>query len=115
MKHTPGPWQIGQQHHTGGGEFYNASCVYQAGTETPAVCSVYGLPINQTRDAVVEMATRRKDTAEGLANARLIAAAPELLAALQAIVALDDGDSPDLWHYEKEFAAGVAAIAKATA
>lgn len=46
-------------------------------------------------------------------DARLIAAAPELLNALIAIVALDDGDKPDLWHFEKEFQAGRAAIAKA--
>lgn len=46
-------------------------------------------------------------------DARLIAAAPELLAALKAIVALDDGDKPDLWHFEAEFEAASAAIAKA--
>ena len=38
----------------------------------------------------------------------------DLLAALQAIVALDDGDKPDLWHFEKEFANARAAIARAT-
>ncbi len=45
---------------------------------------------------------------------RLRAVNAELLEALQAIVALDDGDSPDLWHFEAEFAAARAAIAKAT-
>jgi hypothetical protein len=33
-----------------------------------------------------------------------------LRAALTAIVALDDGDSPDLWHFEKEFAQARAAL-----
>lgn len=46
-------------------------------------------------------------------DALLIAAAPELLEALQAIVALDDGGNPDLWHFEAEFDAARAAISKA--
>jgi hypothetical protein len=32
--------------------------------------------------------------------------------ALAAILELDDGDKPDLWHFEKEFEDGRAAIAK---
>jgi len=48
------------------------------------------------------------------ADARLIAAAPDLLAALQALVALDDGDKPDLWHFNVEFDAARAAITRAT-
>ncbi len=43
-------------------------------------------------------------------NADVVA---ELLTALEAILALDDGDAPDLWHFEKEFGAGRAAVAKA--
>ena len=35
----------------------------------------------------------------------------QLRDALKAIVDLDDGDKPDLWHFEKEFAAGRAALA----
>jgi hypothetical protein len=38
----------------------------------------------------------------------------DLLAALEAIVELDDGDKPDLWHYEAEFDAARAAITKGT-
>lgn len=64
--------------------------------------------MNEHTDARLHSSEQRK------ANAILIAAAPDLLTALQAIVALDDGDSPDLWHYEAEFAAARAAIAKAT-
>jgi hypothetical protein len=48
------------------------------------------------------------------ANARLIAAAPDLLAALQALVDLDDGDSPALWAHSGDFERARAAIAKAT-
>lgn len=40
------------------------------------------------------------------------AAIDELVVALKAIVDLDDGDKPDLWHFESEFAAARAAIAK---
>lgn len=38
----------------------------------------------------------------------------QLRQALQAIVALDDGDNPGLWPYEKEFSHARAAIAHAT-
>ena len=60
------------------------------------------------------IATTAPDISDEKKHARLIATAPELLAALEAIVALDDGDKPDLWHFEKEFDAARAAIAKAT-
>lgn len=59
----------------------------------------------------VQPVTHHMDS-QGMADARLIASAPELLEALKAIVALDDG-TPDLWHFEKEFDAARAAIAKA--
>lgn len=49
--------------------------------------------------------------AEGRKDEREVSA--ELLAALQAILALDDGDNPDLWHFEAEFEAGRAAVSKA--
>jgi len=54
------------------------------------------------------------DTIKAMA-AQLQAERDELLAALKAIVDLDDGDKPDLWHFESEFEAGRKAIANATA
>ena len=47
--------------------------------------------------------------------ARIVNALPALIEAaeaLQAIINLDDGDKPDLWHFEKEFNSGRAALAK---
>lgn len=55
-KHTPGPWEVGPQHH-------GQVAVWQS--DFPAVVATCG----------------RQDDAE--ANARLIAAAPDLLAALK--------------------------------
>jgi hypothetical protein len=70
--HTPGPW-----HWIGDSLTHRQFDIY-APTQTPHqhVCTVNNLPVDKlyTRDADV-----------ALANARLIAAAPELLAALQKI------------------------------
>lgn len=67
---TPGPW-------TNGHEGYNAGIIYDAGGE--GVCGVYAIPIN----------TKIADVGEGyatsMANANLIAAAPELYRILEYI------------------------------
>ena len=42
----------------------------------------------------------------------LHAAAGEMLEMLKIIIALDDGDKPDLWHFEAEFAMARYIIAK---
>lgn len=91
-KHTPGPW----------------ACV--SGVDRGAF-TVY-LP----SDGMVICSRNQYESkhAEFLANARLIAAAPDLLEALQALVAIDDGDSPDLWRYTTEFEAAREVIARAT-
>ena len=62
----------------------------------------------QTRAAIRAL---RKSEAE---QARRAACFDDLLAALQALVALDDGDKPDLWHFNVEFDAARAAITRAT-
>ena len=94
--HTPGPWFIGMRSgansnviyaHDGKDQFYDTS-----------VCSVYGLFLNTDIE-------NQKD-GEGLANARLIAAAPDLLAALKNFV---DGCSVNVNAVE----VARAAIAKA--
>ena len=69
-KFTPGPWSQGRNGH-------NAAYIY-AGDE--AVASVYGIPLH-TRVSDVQT----EKFANGMANARLIAAAPDMFEALRAI------------------------------
>lgn len=77
MTHTKGPWRVGSP------SGHNA-CTVHAGHE--AVANVYGIALHRHVD---ELSAR---DAEGLANARLIAAAPALLDALEAyILARNDG------------------------
>ncbi|MDI4088406.1 hypothetical protein QK428_03575 [Pseudomonas aeruginosa] len=96
MKHTPGPWHVGG----------------------PNKCTIYdkhGQRLANSFEGV--MATQRTDS-ECEANARLIAAAPELLEALQHIEEYWNRDSNEqamtdaLWHIIET---AQAAIAKATA
>jgi hypothetical protein len=82
-KHTPGPWR------------------YEPGTKTiRAVPSNYWLATMDSWDGAVD----------NNANARLIAAAPDLLAALQALA---DKCVPGCTPYAKELPAARAAIRKA--
>lgn len=68
-QHTPGPWQLSARYSgQTSDEWYVASL-----TESPIFTIVCGRP-------------------EARANAKLIAAAPVLLAALQALFALGDGE-----------------------
>ena len=73
QKHTPGPWIHGSPCD---GETYSANIVFDG--DGGAVASVYGLPINKTLEELDPIMD-----AEGIANARLIASAPELLEALE--------------------------------
>jgi hypothetical protein len=99
-QHTPGPWEVGMR----GG--FNANMIYDRSGDDlhsdNAICSVFGM--YQHRDI-----DEQKDS-KGLANARLIAAAPDLLEALKdALCALE--------CCGKDFPAATkasAAIAKAT-
>lgn len=89
-KHTPGPW-IGAGPSFGGPlPRYTTEIITESEDENGEVRSICELPVAHHDD-------------ENEANARLIAAAPELLAALQAFI---DGG------YDRETA--ITAIAKAT-
>lgn len=77
LKHTPGPWRVGASNGA------NANMVFVDEDVEPwratAVCMVYGLPINTRADEITDK------YAEGVATSHLIAAAPELLAALEGL------------------------------
>lgn len=99
-KHTPGPWTVGMAGQYG---THNVNIIY-AGADN-SVATVYGLPMHTKLENIEPRWT------EGLANARLIAAAPELLEALQEIA--NDPDSFEVltqWQRDQVRAA----IAKAT-
>lgn len=66
-RHTPGPWSIGDEN--------NACCDVLLGTEHNLTCSLDRRDDNTYAEVI--------SRAEMLANAQLIAAAPELLDALQ--------------------------------
>ena len=99
--HTPGPWAYESDHTH---RQYNIRMLgHPIGTKDEAkhICTVNNLPPHV-------LANRDPSTAE--ANARLIAAAPELLEALEWAV-----ETADTEQYEADwYAAARAAIAKAT-
>ena len=83
MKHTPGPWKIGTKYKTD---------IYGDGLGGKLIARVGMSPDN--------------------ADARLIAAAPELLAALQEIVALENTES-DEWDGVERLIPEICDIARA--
>ena len=84
--HTPGPWMVGVSSKYGTN---NANIIFSNGGES-SVATVYGLPMNTKLEEV------DSHYAEGLANARLIAAAPDMLEALCALVLNIDAGGPTL-------------------
>lgn len=94
--HTPGPWAALSHGVIVGGVTRGT----WPSSRQDALASVYRVDID--------------NQGSQLSNAQLMAAAPDLLAALQVIVALDDGDNAELWDFDAEFSAARAAIAKAT-
>ena len=87
MKHTPGPWNYDR--------------------------SGYSLYVNSGRELVtaLSMDGKRLETSE--ANARLIAAAPDLLEALKSVIAWLDASDESAFS-DSQLALARAAIAKAT-
>ena len=72
-KHTPGPWHVGMRSGNNGNTVY----AYNGESEhfDQSICTVYGIYLYKS-------AKETKDN-PGAANARLIAAAPEMYEALQ--------------------------------
>lgn len=80
MKHTPGPWELSEaEYKEGFGTYRRVEQVEQFGDVVGSVCIRHA--VNHTLDAC------------GEANARLIAAAPDLLSAL--VMVLDDPNALD--------------------
>jgi hypothetical protein len=108
-KHMDGPWNIGMS-----GGRHNANIIYDALGE--CVCEVYRIPQNIGINAAENDAAKRIDVAIGLANARLISAAPDLLAACEALTKVIEQaahDHPDEFWLGSEYHDGIAATKKA--
>jgi hypothetical protein len=104
-RHTPGPWSIGDEN--------NACCDVLLGTEHNLTCSMD----RRDNNTFAEVISRE----EMLANAHLIAAAPDLLEACQKLVDWDErekdhaiGFMERIFLCAEAFELMNAAIAKAT-
>src|SRR5690606_2736111 len=99
FKGTPGPWQLSIETPTIIKQDMSSIGLSRGGVLIASACGHISSELYPTYE-------------QAIANARLIAAAPELLEALTEIVAAADGDG---WkQLDPSFAAARAAIAKAT-
>jgi dTDP-4-dehydrorhamnose reductase len=107
MKHTPGPWEVTQRsagEWGSAGQWGVAAHYLDRGGQRRRI-AMCGSPRTYSNPEL---------DAEDRANARLIAAAPDLLAALRAMVALDECEAHFEEAYERILPEARAAIAKAT-
>lgn len=77
--HTPGPWQVGGTRHSGNLELGRDTRLHMVGPDGDYVAAVF-----------FDMVTGR-----GLKDARLISAAPDLLAALEMVRDADEDNKRD--------------------
>lgn len=103
--HTPGPWTIGN---------IQSNCLYVESDQgkkwnNPTVCALYE---DVTPEDSVTMGAWLKPFESAEANARLIAAAPELLESLDKAVSIMETE-PGCNFYKAHIAKFKAAIAKA--
>lgn len=104
-KHAQSPWSVGEQ---------NGHCgISVNGREGDCVATVYlGMVTSKVRRGAEHFAL--PENQEAVANAHLIAAAPDLLAAMQTFVKyLADTDEEGLIEHVEPMIAARAAIAKA--
>jgi hypothetical protein len=85
--HTPGPWKIGSTT-ADSGTVFNPN--YVSSADDDAICQVFEIPLHTTL-AEIE---RSGSWDRGLANASLIASAPDLLAVLEGIAETLDKMAP---------------------
>jgi hypothetical protein len=93
MTHTPGPWVVGGRPNRDG-DRTDAIGVNADGGHGYTVCDVFG--------DVEELAPHMR------ANAHLIAAAPDLLAALKEAEEMIGGEFPRSWPIHSKIAAAIA-------
>jgi hypothetical protein len=100
MTHTPGPWHIGEKRR-------DEIDIKHANKDTPGAISL----------VLAKAIARQSWTDEGEANARLIAAAPDLLAALEQLIELcavgDVDESTEALGWGATILSAKAAIARA--
>lgn len=100
--HTPGPWES------------DGAVIAWQGGRLPATRVAYNSSPTVLSPIAMCIAERVGDK-ESICNARLIAAAPDMLTALQAVVAsLAEQDDEGLIEHAEPMVAARAAIAKAT-
>ncbi len=83
-KATPGPWRCGDKGQFG--TFHPASIMVGPKDEEICIGKAYGVYDNTTLEDIQANPDYMKHCAEGLANAQLMAAAPDLADALEAFV-----------------------------
>jgi hypothetical protein len=117
VKFTPGPWTVGAEVKSEPRLVYISIF---AGKKRLSSTGVYGRKQDGEtagRKYTDKFGTERHEPIvpedEARANARLIAAAPDLFAALGALTALDDGDESFAWKHSSLFENARAALAKA--
>ena len=105
--HTPGPWEL-----------VGATRVWKVGEPGGAV-AIMAEPEVRYSDQFREVGLDSKRLREACANARLITAAPDLLAAVRLLIGDLEHREPDGWMsgyvHTKSHDAALAAIAKAEA
>jgi hypothetical protein len=89
MNHTPGPWEV--ETTETGSQYIDAKGKYDYGNQAVLVIAPNDCAAHPVADASANWTCR--DGAECEANARLIAAAPDLLAALEEILSRYDDDN----------------------
>jgi len=119
-KHTPGPWAADAEDMQLGADDIFTVSIWAAGPEgdRPLVATISAFALlSETRGAteyVTPDAPSEDKLAEAKANAHLIAAAPELLAALQELCALEADGMQAAESAIESWERARAALAKAT-
>jgi hypothetical protein len=96
-KFTPGPWFV----------------VEDMRDETDGVTFIAGYDVQSDRSEIIGCEGINGDSAENLANAQLISAAPDLLEALELYMEAGHGNSTHFGDQAGAYCKAVAAIAKA--